>query len=76
MENKLIQFWKRHPKAKLSLYSLGDALDNSSNELRNAVIALKERGILVAQLNDNGLITYTLSTERPLESPVELSKCC
>jgi hypothetical protein len=61
MEIKLLQFWKRHPKAKLSLYSLGDTLGNPNNELRNAVLALAEKGVLVVQHNNNGLTTYALS---------------
>jgi hypothetical protein len=74
MEIKLLQFWKRHPKAKLSLYSLGDTLDNSTNELRNAVLILAEKGVLVAQHNSNGLTTYALSHEQAYEQIAELAK--
>jgi hypothetical protein len=74
MKFKLLQFWKRHPKARLSLYSIDDTLDSSKNELRNAVSALAEMGVLVARRNSNGLITYALSDQENQEYNVELAK--
>ena len=64
MKFKLLQFWRRHPKARLSLYSNDDSFDISKNELRNAVSALAEKGVLVAEHNSNGLITYALSGQK------------
>jgi hypothetical protein len=74
MEIKLLHFWKRHPRAKLSLYSSGDILGNSNYELRNAVLSLAEKGVLAAQHNNNGLTTYTLSVETAYEQIAELAR--
>jgi hypothetical protein len=64
MQIKLIQFWRRHPMARLSLYSADHDLDNPKNELREAVSALAEKGVLTAKHNSNGLVTYALSDKK------------
>jgi hypothetical protein len=63
MQFDLLQFWKRHPRAKLSLYSGDDTLKRPRNELRNAIFALAEKGVLTSKLNSNGLVTYALSDQ-------------
>jgi hypothetical protein len=61
MQFKLLCFWGRHPRAKLSLYTIASALDTSATNLRSAITSLVGKGILTAQRNNDGLTTYTLS---------------
>jgi hypothetical protein len=63
MQFKLLCFWGRHPKAKLSLYTIASALDSSTISLRDAITNLVAKGILTAQHNNDGLTTYALSEE-------------
>jgi predicted DNA-binding transcriptional regulator len=63
MQFKLLRFWVRHPKAKLSLYTIAKALDTSAINLRDAIANLVEKGILTAQHNNHGLTTYALSEQ-------------
>ena len=69
---KLLCFWGRHPKAKLSLYTIARALDTSAINLRDAMANLVGKGILMAQQNDNGLTTYALADQRAKEYIDEL----
>jgi hypothetical protein len=61
MQFELIRFVVRHPKAKLSFYVIARALGTASTELGNALVALIEKDILIAEINENGLSTYSLS---------------
>jgi predicted DNA-binding transcriptional regulator len=61
MQFKLLCFWGRHPRAKLSLYTIASALDTSTTNLRSAITNLVGKGILTAQHNNDGLTTYMLS---------------
>jgi hypothetical protein len=61
MQFKLLCFWGRHPKARLSLYTIASALDTSATNLRGAITNLVGKGILTAQHNNDGLTTYALS---------------
>jgi DNA-binding PadR family transcriptional regulator len=63
MQFKLLCFWRRHRKAKLSLYTIASALDTSAMGLRDAITSLVETGILTSQHNDDGLTTYALSEQ-------------
>ena len=69
---KLLCFWGRHPKAKLSLYTIARALDTSAINLRNAIANLVEKGILAAQDNNDGLTIYALDDQRTKEYIDEL----
>ena len=69
---KLLCFWGRHPKAKLSLYTIARALDTSAINLRDAMANLVGKGILMAQQNDSGLTTYALADLRAKEYIDEL----
>jgi len=60
LELQLIRFWARHPRTKLSLYTIANALDTAKINLREAIRSLIEKGILQEQQDDNGLITYSL----------------
>ena len=72
MQFKLLRFWGRHPKAKLSLYTIARALDISAINLRDAITNLVAKGILTAQHNDDGLTTYALSEQGAREYIDEL----
>ncbi|OGN94199.1 MAG: hypothetical protein A2Z75_07095 [Chloroflexi bacterium RBG_13_50_10] len=64
LQFRLLCFWGRHPNAKLSLYVIAKALDTARINLRDSITALVEKGILIAQHNGNGLITYALSGDQ------------
>ena len=72
MQFKLLCFWGRHRKAKLSLYTIAGALDISAINLRDAITNLVEKGILTAQHDDYGLTTYALSEQGAREYIDEL----
>jgi hypothetical protein len=75
MQFKLLCFWGRHPKAKLSLYTIARALDAARVDLRDAIAALLEKDILIAQDNGDGLTTYTLSDNQQTREYIgELAK--
>ena len=61
---KLLCFWGRHPKAKLSLYTMAGALDTSTVDLRTEITDLVEKGILTAQRNGGELTTYALAGQK------------
>ena len=63
MQLKLLRFWGRHPRAKLSLYTIASALGTARLDLRQAIAILAEKGILKEQNNGNGLTTYSLSSD-------------
>ncbi len=67
MQFKLLCFWGRHPRAKLSLYTIANALDTSASNLRAAISNLVGKGILTAQHNNDGLTTYALSQHEAQE---------
>jgi len=73
MQFKLLCFWGRHPKAKLSLYTIASALDTSATNLRGAITNLVGKGILTAQHNNDGLTTYALSEQGAQEYIDKLS---
>lgn len=60
LELQLIRFWARHPRTKLSLYTIANAMDTAKINLREAISSLIEKGILQEQQDNNGLITYSL----------------
>ncbi|MBM4447598.1 MAG: hypothetical protein FJ023_09715 [Chloroflexi bacterium] len=72
MQFRLLRFWVRHPKAKLSLYTMARALNTSAISLRDAITNLVENGILTAQHNNHGLTTYALSEQGAQEYIDEL----
>ena len=67
MQFKLLCFWGRHPRAKLSLYTIASALDTSATNLRGSITSLVGKGILTAQHNNDGLTTYALSEQKAQE---------
>jgi len=63
MQFKLLRFWARHPRAKLSLYTIASAMNTSAIGLRDAITSLVENGIITAHHNNHGLTTYALSEQ-------------
>jgi len=74
MQFKLLCFWGRHPRAKLTLRTIAGALDISNNSLRVAMKTLEGKGILKVQHNGNGLTTYALSQQYIQEYIDELGR--
>jgi predicted DNA-binding transcriptional regulator len=71
LELQLIRFWARHPRARLSLYTIASAMDTAKINLREAIKSLIEKGILQEQEDDNGLITYSLATNPHTQEYIE-----
>ncbi|HEX7364426.1 MAG TPA: hypothetical protein VF366_04580 [Dehalococcoidia bacterium] len=71
MELQLIHFWARHPRAKLSLYTIANALDTARINLRESIRTLIEKGILQEQEDGNGLITYSLAGDSETQEYIE-----
>lgn len=75
MQFQLLRFWGRHPRAKLSLYTIAYALDTARGKLRDAITALVEKGILLIQSNGKGLTTYALNSDHQSQKFIdELAK--
>lgn len=71
LELQLIRFWARHPRAKLSLYTIASALDTAKINLREAIGSLIEKGVLQEQQDGNGLITYSLASDPQTQEYIE-----
>jgi len=72
---RLLCFWGRHPKSKLSLYTVARALNTARINLRDAMTALVEKGILIGQHDSNGLTTYALSGDQRIQEYIgEIAK--
>ena len=71
MQFQLLRFWGRHPRAKLSLYTIANALDTARFNLRHEIMALVEKGLLIAQHNGNGLTTYALTSDQRTQGYID-----
>jgi predicted DNA-binding transcriptional regulator len=71
IELQLIRFWARHPRTKLSLYTIANAMDTARINLREAIRSLIEKGILQEQQDGNGLITYSLVSDPQTQEYIE-----
>jgi hypothetical protein len=71
LELRLLRFWGRYPRAKLSLYTIAGALGAARFDLREAIAILAEKGILKEQQNANGLTTYSLSSDHQTQEYIE-----
>jgi len=71
LELQLIRFWARHPRARLSLYTIASAMDTARINLREAIRSLIEKGILQEQEDGNGLITYSLASDPQTQEYIE-----
>ena len=72
LELQLLLFWGRHPYAKLSIYSIANALDTARINLRHAIKSLVDKGILTEQQNTNGLTTYILAENQEIQEQIRL----
>jgi hypothetical protein len=70
IEVDLLRFMGLHPKAKLSFYVITKAFRISTADLGNALMALVEGDILVHRLDDNGLVTYSLSADENIRARI------
>ena len=68
---ELLRFIGRHPKAKLNFYVITQAFRKTPIDLGKALMALVERDILVHQLDDNGLVTYSLSPDEKTHAYIQ-----
>ena len=71
VEFDLLRFIGRHPKAKLSFHAITRAFRMAATDLGNVLMALVERGILVHHLDDNGLVTYSLSADKKTRAYIQ-----
>jgi hypothetical protein len=67
MQFKLLCFWGRHPRSSLSLYTVARALNTVKINLRYAIRALVEKGILTERSDSNGLTTFALSGSQRIQ---------
>jgi hypothetical protein len=70
MQFELLRFVGRHPRAKLSFYVIAKALGTAGVELGNALVGLIQNDILIAEINEHGLSTYSLSNNCRIETYV------
>lgn len=70
-EFDLLRFIGRHPKAKLNFYVITQAFRITPIDLGRALMALVERDILMYQLDDNGLVTYSLSRDEKTHAYIQ-----
>jgi DNA-binding transcriptional ArsR family regulator len=71
---KVLFFLGRHPRSRLSFYTVAKALDAARLDLRNAMTALVEKGILTER-RDSGLTTYALAYDERINGYMdELAK--
>ncbi len=71
LELQLLVFWAKHPNAKLSLYSIANALDTAKLSLREAIYALVRKNVILEQHNNNDLTTYYLNGDCNTRSFIE-----
>jgi predicted DNA-binding transcriptional regulator len=71
LELQLIHCWARHPRTKLSLYTIANALDTARINLRESIRTLIEKGILQEQEDGNGLVTYSLASDPQTQEYIE-----
>jgi hypothetical protein len=71
LEFQLLVFWAKHPHAKLSLYSITNALDTAKLGLREAIYSLVRKNILLEQHNNSDLTTYFLNGDWNIRESIE-----
>ena len=70
-ELRLLLFWSRHPRAKLSLYTIANTIDTIRMNLRGAISSLVKKSILVEEHNSNTLTTYYLKRDQNIQEHIE-----
>ena len=72
LELRLFFFWARHPHAKLSLYTIANAVDTAKINLRDAIESLVAKEILIEQQGkSHDLITYFLSNDLKIQECID-----
>ena len=71
LELRLLLFWARHPRAKLSIYTIASAMDTARINLREAINALVSKCVLEEQKNGCGLTTYYLSSDQDMQDRID-----
>jgi hypothetical protein len=59
----LLRFMGRHPRAKMSLHVIAKAVGVGTIDLRDEVVGLIEKGILLSPVGGIGFTTYCLSSD-------------
>ena len=70
-ELRLLLFWARHPFAKLSLYTIANAMDTARINLRESISSLVRKSILIERQEKNDLTTYSLSIDWKTQECIE-----
>ena len=68
---QVLQFWGRHPRAKMTFCAMAAGLKTSKNMLSHAIAELIEHRVLRMQFGENGLVTYALTEDREARQRVE-----
>ncbi len=71
LELRLLLFWARHPRAKLSIYTIASAMDTARINLRDAIASLVRKCVLEEQPNGCGLTTYFLSNNQNTQDRID-----
>jgi len=64
MQFDILRFIGRHPRARFSFFTIARAVGTGSPNLGEAVMGLIQKDMIIAQMDDNGLTTYSLSCNR------------
>jgi hypothetical protein len=71
----LMLFWAKNPYAKLSLYTITDAISAAGTNMRNAITALVKKNILIERHNSEELTTYCLNNDYELRECINELNC-
>jgi hypothetical protein len=67
----LMLFWARNPYAKLSLYTITNAMNKASMNIREAITSLVRRNILIEKHTCEELTTYCLNSDYDLHECID-----
>ena len=67
----LMLFWARNPYAKLSLYTITNAMNKASMNIREAITSLVRRNILIEKHTYEELTTYCLNSDYDLHECID-----
>jgi DNA-binding MarR family transcriptional regulator len=74
-EFHLMMFWAKNPYAKLSLYTITDAINTAGANMRDAITALVKKNILIERHNSEELTTYCLNNNYELREYINELNC-
>jgi hypothetical protein len=64
MQFDILRFIGRHPRARFSFFTIARAVGTGGPSLGEAVMGLIQKDMIIAQMDDFGLTTYSLSCNR------------